>query len=755
MIQLRNVSKFYYSKGLIASGISKVNLELDLGEFVVITGESGSGKTTLLNVISGLDSYEEGEMFIDGQETSHYLAADFEKYRKKYIGNIFQHYNLINSYTVYQNIELILLINGYKGREIRKRVNEIIDRVGLSAFRKTKVSKLSGGQRQRVSIARALAKDTDIIVADEPTGNLDSESAEGIAKLLSEISRDKLVIVVTHNYDQFKQYATRRVKMHDGKVIENVDLRISKAPAPKWGMQKAGNISAFSRLRLGFRNTFNIFYKFLLLLLVFLFMVFAVASQYTTFVNEKYQSNLGGYNSYFTNYSDKRIVLKKEDNAEFTEADYTALAGVNNVDSVVKNDILLDNSMYIENDIFSYETYPRSIDEFRGELTAGRMPEAENEVIISGQDDEYSFSSDMIDSILDQDFKVIINDEDEVEVTIVGAVLKDDKDSYSYSGDLYMSDSKTHELLTAAYSTGSKVTTTINGKSVEYGQGDPMYRIMPSDKVEKGKAVMTEEVENFYITNSQNDQNNPEEDEQQQNVSKAKGKEINVSVENMFYKDDINLTIADTYNDKTFEKKTGNTDYDMYVGATFINPEDFDKLFSKGNYQCSVFIDDLKLLGETNTALKNLGYKTLPLKDTVVVEGQDVEAMIKVPVTILIIVAIFAISYLVAGLILKSRTIYFSILRMLGMARNHLRNILNIEVFLVMNIAFAIFLAVVFLVKQGIINIEYLKTLVDYMMPRDYAILYILTSIMSLVISTWFSRKLFKNTAMGNFREEV
>ena len=213
MIQLKNVSKYYYSKGMIASGITKVSLTFDLGEFVVITGESGSGKSTLLNVISGLDSYE---------ETSHYLASDFEEYRKKYIGNIFQNFNLVNSYTVYQNIELILLINGYSRDEIRQRVPDIISKVGLEEYTKTKVSKLSGGQRQRVAIARALAKDTDIIVADEPTGNLDSVSAEGIVQLLRDIAHDKLVIVVTHNFDQFEKYATRKIKMHDGKVIEDI-----------------------------------------------------------------------------------------------------------------------------------------------------------------------------------------------------------------------------------------------------------------------------------------------------------------------------------------------------------------------------------------------------------------------------------------------------------------------------------------------------------------------------------------------------
>ena len=745
MIQLRNVSKYYYSKGLIASGISRVNLEFDLGEFVVITGESGSGKTTLLNVISGLDSYEEGEMYINGQETSHYLAADFEQYRKKYIGNIFQHYNLINSYTVYQNIELILLINGYKGREIRSRVNEIIDRVGLTAFRRTKVSKLSGGQRQRVSIARALAKDTDIIVADEPTGNLDSESAESIAQLLSDISRDKLVIVVTHSFEQFEKYATRRVKMHDGKVIENTDFRVDTTPVGEWGLQRAGKISPFSRLRLGVRNTFNIFYKFLLLLIVFLFMVFAVASQYTTFVNEQYESEAGGFNSYFMNYSDKRIVLKKQDNGEFTEADQKALSKVNNVESVVMNDILLDTSLYIENELFSYETYPRSITEFDGDLTAGRMPEAEDEVVIKGQNDEYSFSEDMIDGILDQDFKIYVNDDNEVEVTVVGVSLVDEENSYSYSGDLYMQDSKIKKLLSSTYSFGSTITTNINGKDVESGQGDAMYKLMPSDKIAKGQAVMTEEADNFYM-----DPNSESEVE-----IKAKGHDINVKIKNMFFEDELKLKIADTYTGKDFRAKTGNDDYEMYAGATFINTEDFNSLFDKGNYQCSVYVKDPKLLDETNAAIKRLGYTTLPLKDTVVIEGQDVESMIKVPITILIIIAIFAIAYLVAGLILRSRTIYFSILRMLGMAKKDLRKILNLEIMIVMNIAFAIFLAVVYLVTNDYISIPYIQTLVGYMTVRDYVILYLLTAFMAIMISTWFSRKLFKKTAMGNFREEV
>ena len=127
MIKLKNVSKFYYSKGVIASGFSKVNVEFNIGEFVAITGESGSGKSTLLNVISGLDTYEEGEMYVDGKETSHYMEKDWEDYRRKYIGNIYQNFNLINSYTVYQNIELVLILNGLTKKEAKDKVEYTID----------------------------------------------------------------------------------------------------------------------------------------------------------------------------------------------------------------------------------------------------------------------------------------------------------------------------------------------------------------------------------------------------------------------------------------------------------------------------------------------------------------------------------------------------------------------------------------------------------------------------------------------------
>lgn len=749
MIQLKNVSKFYYSKGMISSGISKINLSFDPREFVVITGESGSGKTTLLNVISGLDSYEEGEMYINGRETSHFLASDFEEYRKQYIGNIFQNFNLVNSYTVYQNVELILRINGHSKADIVRRVPDIINKVGLSAYSKTKVSKLSGGQKQRVSIARALAKDTDIIVADEPTGNLDSASAEGIVKLLSEISKDKLVIVVTHNYEQFEAYATRRIKMHDGKVVEDERIAAPLANAAaeeplhikntgKYDVKPpTGNISLASKIRLGLRNTFNILPKFFLLLVVFLFVVLAVSSEYTSLQHKEEEASNTGFNQFFYNYSQDRVVLKKSDGSQFTDDDFKAIKSIDNIRSVAANDIMLDNTVYVEQGDFSYEAIPMPMSEFDGKIIEGRMPVNDNEAILTGYKDDYYFADDMIKEIVGKDYKLYIGETKEVNIKIVGAAYKDEaKNMRIYSGGVYISDAMMKNLLEEAYNYNSKITTTINGKTQEAVDGSPVFRVVPSDKVAQGSAMLSEEANNFYEKGD------------------AKGKNIEVTSENIYYKESVQLKIADLYTKKTFESKTGFKDFEGNNGTVFISKADYQKLFAKGNYQSTVYIKDTREMKATKAALMDMGYVPLSLRDTIMTYGNELVSVVQVPIAVIIVLALFFIAYFVIRLILKSRLSYFSILRMLGLARKNIRRILDIELFTVINIAFAIFLAVVATVKLGIIDVEYIRTLIEYLTLVDYVILYAVLMLMGYLISGKFARSLFKKTAMGSYREE-
>ena len=227
-LQLQGIGKIYVSEGNVTVGIRGVDLSFERGEFVAITGRSGSGKSTLLNVISGMDTYEEGELLIEGNPTSHYRQPDWEKYREKYISFVFQDYNIIDSYTVLENVELALMHIPDR-RERRRRAVELLERVGMKAHLKHKGSKLSGGQKQRTVIARALAKDSPIILADEPTGNLDAETSREIVALLREVSRDKLLIVVTHNFEQVEEYATRHVRVYDGAIESD---QIIAAPTP-------------------------------------------------------------------------------------------------------------------------------------------------------------------------------------------------------------------------------------------------------------------------------------------------------------------------------------------------------------------------------------------------------------------------------------------------------------------------------------------------------------------------------------------
>jgi ABC-type lipoprotein export system ATPase subunit len=225
MIRLENVSKYYYTTSSVGLGVRKINLNFNKGEFVVITGESGSGKSTLLNVISGLDKYEEGEMYLYDEETSHYLMSDWEEYRAKNIGFVFQNYNIVESYSVLENILLALELQGYDKTKRKERAFELIEKVGLSHRIHHKAGKLSGGEKQRTVIARALAKDARVIVCDEPTGNLDSNSSNQVLSLIKEISKDRLVILVTHNYDEVKDMATRRIRLRDGEIVEDRMLK--------------------------------------------------------------------------------------------------------------------------------------------------------------------------------------------------------------------------------------------------------------------------------------------------------------------------------------------------------------------------------------------------------------------------------------------------------------------------------------------------------------------------------------------------
>ena len=732
MLKLENVSKIYYTNGIVATGISKVNLELNIGEFVVITGESGSGKSTLLNVISGIDSYEEGEMYINGKETSHYTEKDFEEYRKKYIANIFQSFNLINSYTVYQNVELVLLLNGYKRKQIKKKVLDIIDKVGLTKFKNTKVSKLSGGQKQRVAIARAIVKDTPIIVADEPTGNLDTKSAYEIIELLKNVAKDKLVVIVTHNIEQVEKYATRIIKMHDGRMIQNTKIKNINEDS-KITQASGKNITIPNQYRLGIRNTFNIFSKFILLFIVFTFMSVAFLSEYSAFkLVEHSTEESSGYSANLRDISKERILINKQNREPFTEDDYNKIKQLSNIDYIVEDDISLDTEFILRNDTLNTYGYIKDINNFKGNIDIGRMPENDDEIILKANKDDYTITQ-MLDETLNSEFSLqkSYREGDTIRtVKIVG--IQYNENNTIYDRTFYVSNEVKKVVRSYVHNQYSDMKTLLNDKYVQ-------YNIETSENVEPGTAIVNDDLKYQFKNNKIINQN------------------INISVSNIYYEDNIDLTITKTFTKSNLKKLTGYTDYSYYQNAIIINPDDYNSLYDKPSYQSSVYVKDASIIEQTMSELENLGLKPKKATDFKVEyenESQIVK-IFKVVLTIFVIIVVFFISYLIISIILKSRNIYYTTLRMLGATSKSTRKILNIELFINSTLSYLMVLTFGYLVKQDIIKIEFIANLIKYITLNECILMYLILFVVTQLIARKFAKKIFKSSAMNRYNEEV
>lgn len=269
MLQVKNVKKKYVTGELVQTALDDVSLNLRDNEFVAVLGHSGSGKTTLLNIIGGLDRYDEGDLIIDGVSTKQYNDRDWDTYRNHAIGFVFQSYNLIPHQSILSNVELALTLSGIGRQERRRRAAEALQKVGLGDQLHKKPNQLSGGQMQRVAIARALVNNPKILLADEPTGALDSETGLQVMELLKEVARDRLVVMVTHNPELAELYANRIVKLKDGKIIGDsnpFDLseeQPTEKPTPVsqvtkkgkgTGKKKRSSMSPWTALALSFDN---------------------------------------------------------------------------------------------------------------------------------------------------------------------------------------------------------------------------------------------------------------------------------------------------------------------------------------------------------------------------------------------------------------------------------------------------------------------------------------------------------------------
>ncbi len=805
MLRLDRVSKFYSTNGVVTAGFSKVSLDFEIGEFVAITGESGSGKSTLLNVISGLDSYEEGEMYIFGQPTSGYGSADMEDYRKRYIGNIFQTFNLINHYTVYQNIEMVLLLSGYDKSEIQPLVEEIIEKVGLVDYRNTKASKLSGGQKQRVAIARALAKETPIIVADEPTGNLDAASAADIIKLLAGLSKEKLIIIVTHNYEQVEPYVTRKISMHDGRIAE--DKRIAretpgdnnsfldyseasplevKEHSDKSLVKEARHdgLSVGNTFRLGARNAFSLPAKFLLLLFVFIFLSTGTFASYSAYKGMESDLSNNSFGYIFTDVSPTRMLLTKSDGEPFTNSDFERIREVEHVSHLETNDLLMDNS-FVVTDLPQAEVYASieggyeidfwvtvgvlGLESFGDrEIIEGRLPEAPDEALLLVEEGGF-IHTNKIESIMsdsssaDEDVKYIQYSEGALPadgfkcpIKIVGyAYFTEQEMRNMWSRHLYFEGAllMTPEGLDVTETLALVGNTLIEGKIDErvLTIGEPPWDdvwILVDETVPQGTVIVPDYIADMIL--------------EEKSVS-PENEQLSDLEWTTLYDDAIGETFKLRTRSKYFDREKDLKITDVVEGETriYVNPADIMELYAPSEkMQVSAIMDSAYYSEETQAALEDAGYRALYLNKTADKQSAIEKALVgamRVVVLVLLLAILFFVIYFITKLIMKSQNVYYSTVRMLGGSRSACSGTLLAELLVVFHIAFGMCLAIMLKVRAlgSSIMPAYFVRLVRYIEPGDYVILYLVVLAMTLLLAYRYSSQMFKKTAMNAYREEV
>lgn len=447
LLKLENLYKYYTGAQSVVVGLNGINLSFEAGEFVAITGESGSGKSTLAHVLGGILPYENGELFLDGRPTSHYDGNDWERYRLEQISFISQSYGILPGASVLSNVVSALRLTGMSRSEAHEQAEVILKKVDLWTLRKRRAARLSSGQKQRLSIARALAKPAPILLADEPTGNLDAENSAKVIELLAQVAKERLVILITHEFSEAEDYVTRHIILQDGKVTSDVALHPmpTEVCPPQRTEKKKPHLSGYiAALQLRSRPVWC-----LTMLLLFALTAFAVFAFLGTFLSSLDDASTRIYdNAAFRNGDMKRIVVVREDGEEMTQEDMDALLDLDYVvcgerygyvrdfycawrkDVDYRIDYALDNvgnqidiiweqtsSVTFLNTKVFVQTVPVFADDSDPFLTAGRLPEHIWEVVAVGDE-----------SLIGQKFSAYLQDRKNwapsdyiyLEVTVVG-----------------------------------------------------------------------------------------------------------------------------------------------------------------------------------------------------------------------------------------------------------------------------------------------------------------------------------------------
>ena len=769
LIRLENITKYYSSASNVTMALQKINLEFDKTGFVAITGESGSGKSTLISVISGMLPYEEGELYFDEHPMSAYDDSDWDEFRKNRIGFVFQEYNLIDSYTVLDNVESAIIIRGIRDKNIREYAKEIIRRVGLEDFARQKASRLSSGQKQRLAIARALAKDADIIVADEPTGNLDSENGQKIMELFASIAKEKLVIMVTHNYEQAKPYVNRQIRMFDGKVVSDTEVRGVEAKADTES-EAAGNSQGnaekcaeehknrkknntrvawkYTRKNLTRQPVQSFLIAFFVIITSVIAFVFMgmIISNYDDTYTKKYDSNVFAYES------DRRIVVKKEDGSAINADDMELFASIDYVVAVEEYDLCNDiNYRNIVGEDYYLSYYDVLIDEETNEveqrreilfnqkselkymcsasciteadLSEGRLPENRNEIVMYVEGsladvgtETIFFENDTLwnDKFYEYDFEVV-------------GILKE-KTSQIYFSESFC------DMLTAPYKQGEvKLYDAWCLISKHYKYIDYLYPRI--DESMEGMAVR--------FSRAYNPPYEPDKGEAHAlcDTFGKYGGTVNMSVSKITNSGDIEeyefkeVLIEDI-------QRTDPTE------AAFINvsEEFFYTLYDYGSQQASLYIEHYAYTDEVLDELEENGYQAISTYRASSLEYDTDKmnnrvALLLISFAVLIILAVLEV--FIVSTFLRLRKKFYSVFNFMGMEAGTIKKINYMEINLYAAIAVMLTLLAAWLIDYMEL-LTWVNEITVYMQPMHYFIFIIYNFLLAEITAWIFNRYLDK-----------
>ena len=773
MLKLQNISKYYSSNDVVALGLRRINLKFEIGEFIAVTGESGSGKSTLLNVISGLDTYEDGEMYVNGEETSYFRVQEWENYRKQYIGFVFQNYNIIDSYTVLDNVLLALTIQGYDPDTRKERALELIDKVGLLSHANHKASKLSGGQKQRAVIARALAKDCPIIVADEPTGNLDSESSRIIMTLLKDISKDKLVIVVTHNFDEVEEFATRKIRLFDGEVIEDIVLKKRVEVAKEFNLINH-KMNLLNLMQISLKNLVRTPKRTIFTTIVSMFIVLTFLLGYGAFL----ESTAGGgnnYNAYFSNVNENRVIVTKYDNEPFTESELTTIGNFNKTRCVVLDDIILDSTIGIfypneyNPERFSWRSgYVNSACTLKEvELSEGKLPISKFQVVISDNiglevgslvkmgHGEDNFRFETLEEITETEFEV------------VGLIKA--QNAYDWDGEFYFHEDyfNSSEVFLNAY-TGGWDNKGVNFELVEYNA--PNNTLL--EYLETSGSL-------FVVDETLGDDEMILGNEfafdffQRQGVIVYQEPYVDpaIQVENFLllnpnYFDDFDVTLLGTssfYSTETDLKLVGIEDiiggefkeYQEYNRVIYVNRNTLEDLFDQeSKYQIAVMVKNTFDADVVTKQLSDLGYRTIYPFGIVGRETQIFSIFTYFLLGILLIfflVIIYFISYLVLRNIQVSKEKDYLVFRSIGANKSDLNKLTIFELVMSAILAYIIVFTL-FYFNEGFKS--FIPKYYSYYSFGNFMFILFLLIMLAVMLGNRFNKRIFNRSVITALKQE-